>query len=126
MPVTLKLDRLPDALQEEVQRSVTNQTQLFNLVNQEFQKLQNQLQAVTRERDQLRQQNLTLSKQLANATSVSEDKSKAAPGETLYSSVGTVPQYGSDKGDRSPDLLVVSGCFATGRWVLGVWLKITN
>lgn len=101
MPVTLKLDRLPDALQEEVQKSVTNQTQLFNLVNQEFQKLQNQLQAVTRERDQLRQQNLTLSKQLANATSVSEDKSKAAPGETLYSSVGPVSQYGSDKGDRS-------------------------
>lgn len=77
---------------------MTNQTQLFNLVNQEFQKLQNQLQAVTRERDQLRQQNLNLSQKLANATSVSEDKSKAAaPGENLHPSAGSV----SDKGEKS-------------------------
>eukprot|EP00438_Fugacium_kawagutii_P009499 Skav200309 [mRNA] locus=scaffold4329:157466:165375:- [translate_table: standard] len=106
MPPALTTERLPETLQEEIQKQLASQTQVFNLVNQEFQKLQNQLQAVTRERDQLRQQNQALTAKLANSAPL-EDKSGAirpAPGlggdSAMYSSIGSVPQF-ADRSDRS-------------------------
>lgn len=100
---TLTTDRFPEALQEEVQKNLTSQTQLFNLVNQEFQKLQNQLQAVTRERDQLRQQNIALNAKLANNTAAG-DKNRAS-GDSLYSSIGHVPQVNNDRPVSEPFVL---------------------
>eukprot|EP00435_Cladocopium_sp_Y103_P037064 s1597_g9.t1 len=88
---TLTTDRLPEALQEEVQKNLASQTQLFNQVNQEFQKLQNQLQAVTRERDQLRQQNIALNAKLANNTAVDDKNRAPGGGDAVYSSIGSIP-----------------------------------
>eukprot|EP00913_Durusdinium_trenchii_P000312 g285.t1 len=74
--VPLRIERLPEALQEEMQKSLSTQTQLFNLVNAEVQKLQAELAAVKRERDTLRQANAALTAQLKEA---SEDKTRGAP-----------------------------------------------
>ncbi|CAJ1327551.1 unnamed protein product [Effrenium voratum] len=82
----VKLDRTPDALQEEMREHLNSQMSLMNRVSQEFQRLQGQLQAVTQERDQLRQQNSVLTMQLAKSVPPSwrvETVEKPAPKEIV-------------------------------------------